>query len=301
MSLEWIKRVCPLCGSANEARVFAESNIDVEALNQYAFASRKLPEYMHPRLVECGCGLLYGNPVLSPSSLAALYRDAAFDAQSESEFASHSYAKTLAKYLDHLPDYERAIDIGAGDGAFCERLIELGFSNVVGIEPSAAPVGAARPIIRKLLRQTMFRREDFVPNSASVISTFQVLEHVPEPLEFASAALEILKPRGLLLAVVHNQRALSAKILGTKSPIYDVEHLQLFNPETARKLLERAGFERISVSPLWNRYLLQYWMRLFPFPAVIKGGSISFATKTRLGRMPISLPAGNLVLTGFKP
>ena len=63
---EWIDRPCPLCKSSNDSRVFAESNIDLATLTEFAFASRKLPEYMHPRLVECAdCGMLYGSPVLS--------------------------------------------------------------------------------------------------------------------------------------------------------------------------------------------------------------------------------------------
>jgi len=127
------------------------------------------------------------------------------------------------------------------------------------------------------------------------------MEHVPNPLEIASAALRILKPNGLFLTVVHNQRSLSARLLGLKSPIYDIEHLQLFTKETGRRLLESAGFRDVRVYPLWNRYPLQYWMRLFPFPPSIKSGLISFAKYSGLGALQTPLPAGNIVLLGFKP
>ena len=61
----------PLCGSADQSNVVAESNIDLAKLDKFAFASRKRPEYMHPRLIECpSCRLLYGSPVLSPEMLA---------------------------------------------------------------------------------------------------------------------------------------------------------------------------------------------------------------------------------------
>jgi len=302
MTFEWTERTCPLCGSNKEARVFAESNIDLDKLTEFAFASRKLPEYMHPRLLECGsCGILYGNPVLSPDSLSVLYREAAFDSHEESELASWIYFRIVQDYLGRLPDRKGAIDIGAGDGTFCERLLESGFMNVVGIEPSEAPIAASNPKIRKHLLNQMFRAADFSPDTVSLITCFQVMEHVTTPMEIASSAMRILKPKGLFMAVAHNQRSLSATILGLKSPIYDIEHLQLFTKKSARKLLENAGFEQIQVFPIWNRYPLQYWARLFPLPDGIKSGLSSMLKTTRLGNIRVSIPAGNLVLLGFKP
>jgi len=300
--LNWTERTCPLCGFAKESRVFAESNINAKDLTEYAFASRKLPEYMHPRLVNCAeCGVMYANPALSADTLGGLYREAAFDSREESQMASFSYTGILQKFLGNLPDREGAVDIGAGDGTFCERLIELGFTGVTGVEPSSAPIAAATPRAQQLLVHRIFRGDDFVPNSVSLVSCFQVMEHVPNPLEIASAALRILKPNGLFLTVVHNQRAMSARLLGLKSPIYDIEHLQLFTKETGRRLLESAGFRDVQVYSLWNRYPLQYWMRLFPFPPSIKSGLISFAKRSGLGAIKTPLPAGNIVLLGFKP
>jgi SAM-dependent methyltransferase len=302
MALEWTERGCPLCGSPRAARVFAESNIDLEGLTQFAFASRKLPEYMHPRLLDCAdCGMLYGNPVLSADTLSNLYHAAAFDSQEESRLASFVYKRMLEKHCANLPDRRGAIDIGAGDGTFCERLVELGFSHVIGVEPSAAPIAVAQAATRAMLVHKPFRAEDFTPDSTSVISCFQVLEHLSDPLDIAASALRILKPGGLFLAVVHNQRALSARVLKLKSPIYDIEHLQLFTRDSACKLLVKAGFRDVQVRPVWNRYPLQYWMRLFPFPAGIKNRLISIVKASGLGGVRVSLPPGNIVLSGFKP
>ena len=41
-----------------------------------------------------------------------------------------------------LPDLRGAVDIGAGDGAFLERLRTAGFEETVGFEPSEAPLAA---------------------------------------------------------------------------------------------------------------------------------------------------------------
>jgi len=300
MQLEFVPRSCPLCGD-ERSRVFTESNVDPEQLNESSFSSRKLPEYMHSRMVECsGCGLLYANPALRPEILAGAYKDATFDSQRESQFAASTYRDFLERYLSE--EYRRsALDIGAGDGAFLEQLLELGFHQVLGIEPSDAPIAAAKPEIRKHIRRGLFRTGEFAKESFDLITCFQVMEHVPNPVEIVTEAFTLLRPGGMSFMVVHNCRALSARMLGTKSPIFDIEHLQLFSKRTCFSLFGRAGFSRITVTPLWNRYPLQYWIKLFPFPQSLKRTLISVGAMCRLGESIIPLPAGNLAVVGYKP
>jgi hypothetical protein len=126
------------------------------------------------------------------------------------------------------------------------------------------------------------------------------MEHLWDPLGIARAVLPLLKGGGAFSIVVHNRYALSARILGFKSPIFDVEHLQLFSPKTACGLLERAGYKHVQVGLLWNRYPLYYWIKLLPLPDRIKGALLSLAHTSRIGKTLVSLPAGNLVCTGFK-
>ncbi len=38
-----------------------------------------------------------------------------------------------------------ALDIGTGDGAFLAELLRAGYTDVIGIEPSSAPIEAAAP------------------------------------------------------------------------------------------------------------------------------------------------------------
>jgi SAM-dependent methyltransferase len=297
----WVDRACPLCGSVDQSRVVAESNIDLTKLDNFAFASRKKPEYMHPRLIECpSCSLLYGSPVLSPETLAAAYRDAAFDGGNEAGYASRTYAHEIRKVVPRLADLNGALDIGTGDGAFLEQLIALGFRNVAGVEPSQAPYAAARPEIRDRIRLGLFRAEDYQPSGFSLVTCFQTMEHLWDPLGIARAVFPLLKTGAAFIIVVHNHFALSARVLGFKSPIFDIEHLQLFRPQTARRLLERAGYKHVQVAPLWNRYPLYYWMKLSPLPEGIKCALLSLAHTSRIGKLPVALPAGNLLCVGFK-
>lgn len=297
---ELVARACPGCG-ASDSQSFADANIDPEALDAFAFASRKLPEYMHHALVVCRkCDLLYANPAPDRQSLEAAYHDAAFDASEESRYAALTYASYLPRIAANLPDRSGALDIGTGDGAFLEQLKKHGFTDVVGVEPSAAPVAAAKPEIRSLIRHAPFRRVDFTPESLRLVTCFQTIEHVYDPFALCEDAFGLLRPGGALFMVCHNRRALLARVLGFKSPIFDIEHLQLFSPQSIRALLTRAGFSRVDVLTVINRYPIDYWARLSPIPGALKQRALALLRSSGLGRLTLAAPVGNLAVIAYK-
>jgi SAM-dependent methyltransferase len=297
---ELVNRACPACGSTS-SKPFADANIDPEALNAFAFASRKLPEYMHYALVVCqACDLLYANPAPDQKSLEAAYHDAAFDASEEARDAGVTYGRFLRGICKRLPDRSGALDIGTGDGAFLEQLVSHGFSDVVGVEPSAAPVRAAKPELRRLIRHSPFRAADFTPSSLRLVTCFQTIEHVYDPLALARDSFALLKPGGAFFIVCHDRRALLARAMGLKSPIFDIEHLQLFSPESIKRLFERAGFSKVFVHTVVNSYPINYWARLFPFPPKLKPQALELLQKSGLGRLKLAAPVGNLAAIGYK-
>jgi 2-polyprenyl-3-methyl-5-hydroxy-6-metoxy-1,4-benzoquinol methylase len=301
MKLDFVLRACPLCGG-EDASVMVEATINEARLTASAFASRKLPEYMHSRMVECRlCGMLYANPVLRQEDLADAYKDASFDSGAESRLAAVTYRALLEPHLGALPSRTSALDIGAGDGAFVEELLALQFNNVVGVEPSMAPIEAAKPAIRGYLRCGIFDADQFAAESLDLITCFQVIEHVWDPVKISNDALALLKPGGLFFIVAHNRRAFSARIMGTKSPIFDIEHLQLFDKPTGAALLRNAGFESIEVSSVRNKYPVDYWIKLFPLPKPVKSVVRRFGETSGIGNLLLSLPAGNLAVIGQKP
>ena len=299
--MRMVTRACPLCASTDESRVFAEPNFDLAKLDAFAFASRKVPEYMHYRLVECPtCDVLYASPVPSADELSQAYHDAAFDSQEEARLAAATYGSFLPAIRERLPDTRGALDIGAGDGAFLAELLRAGFTDVVGVEPSTAPIESAAPEIKPLLKHALFKPEDYPASSFSLITCFQTLEHLTDPMEMCRSAQRLLKPGGALFVIAHDRRSFSARVLGMKSPIFDIEHLQLFSPGSARQLLERAGFANVDLHTVYNAYPLHYWAKLFPLPNPVKLPFVRALKKVRLGTIPLKIPAGNLAAIGFK-
>ena len=189
---------------------------------------------------------------------------------------------------------------GAGDGAFLEELLALGFQNVVGVEPSEAPIAAAKPTVRPYLQCGIFAAGQFAAESLDLITCFQVIEHVWDPVKISADAYALLKPGGLFVIVAHDRRAFSARVMGTKSPIFDIEHLQLFDRSTGAALLRTAGFGSIAIRSLVNRYPISYWIRLFPLPKSAKSAVSWTAKASGIGSLLLSLPAGNLAIVGQK-
>jgi SAM-dependent methyltransferase len=300
-------RACPVCGS-QASTVFAEQSIDPAALDGFAFASRKQPEYMHYRLVACPvCDLIYASPAPGPETLAGAYLTAGFDSSDESKWAARTYRSLLRPVLASLGDphhaaprgVHSALDIGAGDGAFLEELLAAGFGHVEGVEPSDAPRMSAKDHIRPFIHEGLFSPAVFEGRRFDLITCLQTIEHVHEPLALCRDAWSLLTEGGALFIVCHNRRAASAKLLGRHSPIFDVEHLQLFSPRSLRQLLGESGFTDVSVRPVFNSYPVRYWARLAPVPARLKAKTQE-ALGGRLGSLRVMLPAGNIAAWGYR-
>jgi SAM-dependent methyltransferase len=294
-------RPCPVCGST-DARVFVEARFEQSELDSMSFSSRKVPEGLYHRLLECArCDLLYASPVPTFESLTDAYRQADYASGEEARYAAATYGKVVETIAPQLPDLRGAADIGAGDGAFLERLRYAGFEETVGFEPSEAPLAAAPASVRIAIRPEPFCAGVLPDEWFTLISCMQTIEHVLDPLDVCRDAVRALAPNGALLIACHDRRALTARVLRQRSPIFDIEHVQLFSPRSMRALLGAVGLERVDVRPLRNRYPLRYWLQLAPLPESVKAPLRRLLSTGRFIDRPVSLGVGNLVAVGYKP
>jgi len=280
---------------------FASEHIDKSRMSEFSYASRKTPEFMRLRMVECAsCDLVYAPLPPTFEQLHAAYKEASYDSSEEAEFAAATYARILKPHLPEKSARTCALDIGAGNGALLPKLHGLGYGAVVGVEPSHSAIVTASPAVAPLLREGMFDREiihDIVPD---LVVSCMTMEHVDDPGGVLKTVHEVLAPGGLAALVVHNRRGLLNRVLGLRSPIMDIEHLQLFSPKSVKELLRRAGFTHIRISPFANTYPLRYWIRLLPLPSHIKGRLHSILQGIGLASLPIAMRVGNMVAVGVK-
>jgi len=295
-------RSCPVCGNATAgAAVFLEASFDPARLTAASFASRKTPEFMSYRLLRCpGCDTVYAAAAPPAEALAHAYSDAAYDSSEEATLAADTYAAALAPAIASLPQRGRALEIGTGTGALLERLLGAGFAEAVGIEPSHAAIAAASPSVRGLIREGIFVESDFAPASFDLICCFQTLEHVPDPRALAHSCARLLRPGGMLALVTHDYTAPLNRLLGRRSPIIDIEHLQIFCPASLDRLLRDAGLPPREIRAFSNRYPLRYWLRLTPLPAGVKRAIAAALGLVHLDRIRLSANVGNLIAIGRK-
>jgi SAM-dependent methyltransferase len=295
------ERGCPTCGSTDDSRVFAEQRLDFASLDEHAFASRKRPEHMRLRLVACpSCDLVYASPVPSAEALAQAYDEAAFDSAEEAGYAARTYMEQMRELVAGLPDRRGALDIGTGEGTFLAELLRAGFSDIGGVEPSRAPIAAADPDVAGLIEHGVFRAGIRPPGSLSLVTCFQTIEHVPDPAELVADAVRLLKPGGVLALVCHDRRALVNRALGLRSPILDIEHMQLFSPRSVDELLRRAGLREVGHRAIRNSYPLRYWARLAPLPDRLQAALSGALERTGLAERPLTVPVGNLLAWGVR-
>jgi SAM-dependent methyltransferase len=295
-------RACPICGSGSDrSEPFLSDSRDESLLSPSSFASRKVPEYMSHAMVRCRiCDLAYVDRPPSVEELAASYHTADYDSAEEAEDAAEAYARAIEPVLEKVRRRGAALEIGTGTGAFLERLLHAGFHELVGIEPSTAAIDAAPANRRAWIREGIFEGSDFRPESFDLICCFMTLEHVQDPGAIVAAAHRLLRPGGAFVGVTHDRRAWLNRLLGRRSPIVDIEHMQLFSAESASGLLARNGYMDVGGASFRNSYRPSYWLRLVPMSRTVKDKLTRKLRGTWLDERRIPLNVGNYMSWGFK-
>lgn len=295
-------RPCPVCStSSDKAKLFLQENIDPAKLSGFSFASRKTPEFMCHRLVRCPtCDLVYADQPPPEEELAHAYHVAEYDSTEEANDAAAAYVRAMRPVLGALHRRENALEIGTGTGIFLECLRTEGFQKLVGVEPSTAAIAAAPAHRRGWIREGMFHEEDFEPASFDLICCFMTMEHVRDPNTVAQAALRLLRPGGAFVTVTHDYHSVVNRLLGKRSPIIDIEHLQLFSNRSLQYMFEHTGFVDFSARAFVNSYSLQYWMRLAPLGSGLKSAAGTLLHKVGADKVKLGVNVGNLIAAGFK-
>ena len=288
---------CAICGTTGNAKQVYASTITSDAFDSRHFSARRLPDRVHYRMVRCNsCGLLRSDPAADPAAVAGLYQRSTFDYGAEVPNLVRTYGRYLARLDRHGAARDGFVEVGCGNGFFLEEAIRQGYTDVRGIEPSQDAIEAAAPAIKPLILNDVLRRGVLAEASVSVACLLHVFDHLPEPGDAVDELRHALRPGGLALFLNHNEGALSARVLGERSPIVDVEHFYLYSVATQRRLVEAHGFQVVEAGGVANDYTLAYVSRLLPLPGAVKRGLLGGLRATRAGSLRVRVPLGNLYL-----
>lgn len=294
--------LCAICDANPPALELYAANLDMQAFTSRVFSARRTPDRLHYRLVRCSaCGLVRSDPVLETEALRELYEQSTFDYATELDGLRATYGRALQEVSGCLESPGGLLDIGCGSGFVLEVAKQHGWAEVHGVEPSIDAIAKARPDIAPTIVQDMMRPGLFPNESLSAVTLFQVLDHIADPVALLRDCREILRPGGVIMAFNHDVTSWSARLLGERSPIIDVEHMYLYSPDTMRLLFEKAGFDVLSVAPVRNTYSLAYLTHLIPLPTRLKQFALERLGQTAVGRRELTVPLGNLRLLARRP
>ncbi len=294
--------ICAICGEKQQIKTLYPSTFDLKNISKNTYSARRLPDRFHYKIVKClRCSLIFSSPIISSKKISKFYKDSLCNYENQIPYLIKTYLNIIKNIGNKVPKNPKVLEVGCGNGFFLKALKESKFTkNVFGVEPSSKMVLEADPSLRNKIKINIFKRNLFPKNSFDLILCFHTLDHMIDPNEFIRGAQSLLKKDGYVVVVVHDTDGLSVKLFGENSPIFDIEHIYLFNKKTLSEIFVRNKFKVVKVFNLTNRYPVNYWIGMSGFPSVVKK-SINFAVNLLgIGEKDFSISAGNIVIIAKK-
>ncbi|MCE9581182.1 MAG: class I SAM-dependent methyltransferase [Planctomycetes bacterium] len=141
------------------------------------------------------------------------------------------------------------LDVGTAHGFFLDVMRARGW-RVKGLEIAKKAIAAARAKGHEVLEGTL-DSNPFPPASFDVVSSFYVVEHVFDPVDFLGRIRTLLRPGGLAIIRWPHTAPLVRFLmtLGEDLNLYDPPwHLSQFEPGTIELAMRRAGFTSVHTS-----------------------------------------------------
>jgi SAM-dependent methyltransferase len=206
-------------------------------------------------LYESDTGLYFFAPMIAGD--AQFYRRFYEAHHAHETLSSHWNARLeFIEAAKHIPDGSRVLDVGCGSGAFREHVPR---SSYCGLDPFAEP-GTAEDVIRQSLPEHL----DEARGRYDVVTAFQVIEHVADPVAFATQLVALLRPGGTLIicAPLHPSPLTEIPNFLINAPPH---HLTWWCSGAFRALAERIGVEPIEIAeiPPSPHEAIVYWMHRF--------------------------------------
>ena len=292
---------CPICESLGNAVPVYPSNVDETSFSTEVFSARRLPDRRHYQWVRCkSCTLLRSDPVLDVD-LEKLYVESTFDYSTEIDGLKKTYLKLVNKALKGKSFKKSIFEVGGGNGFFLEAAKDAHFAQVTGVEPSTEAINAARADIKPHMIASMMKDGVLKENSFEVGAMFHTLDHLSDPVTTLKDCLRALEPGGVFVVAIHNERSWSARLMGERSPIIDVEHTHLYTLKSGEALFRKIGFTDVRSGAYNNHYSLAYILHLIPISRTFRKRILESFMGSVLSKIKVVLPLGNMWVAGAKP
>ena len=137
------------------------------------------------------------------------------------------------------------LDVGCSNGAFIHAANTMGM-NCEGVEPAKEAAQAAQEAGLKV-SHGFLEEVRFPDNSFDVITIFEVIEHLKDPLSILKECKRLLKPGGILGIRTGNTDSWTVKTLKGKWHYFNIDkhggHISFFNKNSISTLAQKTGFK----------------------------------------------------------
>jgi len=229
---------CPICQSVQSRLLCRKQGMDIVQCQQ--------------------CKTAFVHDIPDGKTLESLYSEQYFKSDEPSigyrDYARISEQKRLTftkrlKKIERLCPGRRLLDVGCATGLFVDIATSRGWT-ATGMDVSEFAIKEANAHYTGMFMVADLMTADFPTNSYDTITMFDVIEHVPQPLEVLSRIADLLSDQGLLVIETPNAGGLMAKLMRHRWPYYrPPEHLFYFSPTSLQVALKKSRFELLS----WNK------------------------------------------------
>lgn len=193
---------------------------------------------------------------------------------------------------------EKVLDIGSGVGYSLVEIKALG-GKAWGLDPDLN----AKKIAKKLganFHQGFIDNCPFEKHSFDLITASQVLEHIPDPLNFLRLIKRFLKPGGKILLSFPNTGALYQRLWGAKWLHWHIPyHLNHFNKKSFKNLVDQSDLKIVRIKTttpnLWTLLQIKSWLNN------VKEGERDFMWDGKVAKFKEDEPKNKQRLLGVLP
>jgi SAM-dependent methyltransferase len=227
-----VAQCCPVCGGAEQRPASVYNGFQLKQCRFCELVYTEVRQFPDD---------LYGDVYASQS----FYREMldAADRTARGEWGRRQlwwFKKLALRWLKREAAGRRLVEIGCGPGTFLLVARQEGW-DVTGVEPAQEPAHKAMSLGLEVFQGYV---KDYVASSPPAFDaavSFEVLEHVPNPVEVLRGIRALLKPHGVLVLSVPNlddPYCLKQQFALAMPPI----HINFFNRRSLGRALREAGF-----------------------------------------------------------
>jgi len=211
-------------------------------------------------VIECeACWFKHIIPIPTPEESEKLYKEDFYstekpkyfkEVEEDLEWWNLAYLNYYQLFEKYCPKgSRRLLEIGSGPGYFLKCGEELGWE-CLGFEPSEQAYEYSQKLGVRVVNEFFDESNADKYGKFDVVYLHTVIEHLPDPISLIKTAKRALKPGGIICIIAPNdynplQNILREKLGYDPWWVAPPQHINYFDFESIKKLLERLGFEII--------------------------------------------------------